>query len=117
MPEFAITGGPFKLTAGGHPSSNLVVRFYSREVPLIQRFPIWVDQMGGKPVEGATEFVDYVQISHPGESLNVIDRRATDEDKKRFPHEWDRYRSNRDQAPNGIPMRRCSQAIPTLSKH
>ena len=104
MPELAITGSPVKVGQAANPS-NLIVRFYQREIPLIKRFPIWTDQMGGKPVEGATEFVDYVQISHPGENLNVIDRRVTDDDKRRWPQEWERYQSNREQVSTGIPNR------------
>ena len=95
MPEFAITGSPVRVGQAANPS-RLIVRFYQREIPLIERLPIWPGQMGGKPVEGKTEFVDYVQISHPGENLNCIDRRATEDDQKRFPHEWERYHATTD---------------------
>jgi len=95
MPEFAITGSPVRVGQAANPS-RLIVRFYQREIPLIERFPIWPGQMGGKPVEGKSEFVDYVQISHPGENLNCIDRRATEDDQKRFPHEWERYHATTD---------------------
>jgi hypothetical protein len=113
MPEYAISGGPIKLNAGNN-TGGLVVRFYQREIPLIQRFPIWVDQMGGKPVEGATEFADYVQISHAGESLNVIDRRATDEDKKRYAEQWERYQAGKDQIPGGTPITLLFKAHPGI---
>ncbi len=113
MPDLASQGSPLKLHQGASPSS-LIVTFYSREVPLIERFPIWPGQMGGKPVEGATEFVDFVQLSHPGESLNQIDRRVSDEDKRRWPQEWQRYQDGKDQIPDGIPIATLFKAHPGI---
>jgi hypothetical protein len=85
--------GPQKIAAGAG-ASNLIVNFYKREVPIIKR---------GQPT-GATELVDYVQIAHPGESLNIIDRRVDDADKKRFAAQWAQYERGADQIPEGVPI-------------
>jgi hypothetical protein len=77
---------------GGDAMTN--VHFYKREVPIIKR----------GQATGATELVDFVQLSHPGENLNCIDRRATDEDKKRFHEQFEQYQAGADQIPNGTPI-------------
>jgi hypothetical protein len=93
MPEFVITRGPLKLNPGANTSNNLIVRFRSQEVPMIRL---------GQRVFDAVEYVDYVTVQHPGENLSVIDRPVKDEDKRRWPQEWERYQAGKDQIPNGI---------------
>src|SRR6516165_4219794 len=95
MPEFAVQRGPLKLNLGANTSNNLIVRFRSQEVPMVRL---------GQRVFDAVEYVDFVTVQHPGENLSVIDRPVKDEDKRRWPQEWERYQAGKDQVPNGIPI-------------
>jgi hypothetical protein len=77
---------------GGGPS----VKFYAKEIPLVRL---------GQKVLSATEFIDHIQISHPGEaSLNCIDRPVTETDKAQYPQQWARYKDGKEQAPEGLPL-------------
>jgi hypothetical protein len=86
MPEFAVQRGPLKLNPGANTSNNLIVRFRSQEVPMVRL---------GQRVFDAVEYVDFVTVQHPGENLSVIDRPVKDEDKRRWPQEWERYQAGK----------------------
>jgi hypothetical protein len=55
---------------------------------------------------GSPQFDDevFVRIHPPGERLNIIERRATDADKRRFPHQWMQYKENAPQQQTGTPI-------------
>jgi len=79
------------------PSEDLLmVAFYPRSVQDPHK-----SEKAGRPI-----FVkkDYVKIQHPGESLNVIDREASDIDKARFRRQWLQYQEGIEQIPDGTPM-------------
>lgn len=67
--------------------SQLFVEFYERRkaVPF-------------KSSEAAVHFelVDYVKIERPGDKC-AVDRKARDEDKRRFPEQWYRYKQGKSQ--------------------
>lgn len=48
--------------------------------------------------------VIYVTIHPPGERLNIVDRPARDEDKMRWPQQWNQYTLNKIQVPEGTPV-------------
>lgn len=48
--------------------------------------------------------ITYFRSSPPGENLNVVDRPATEDDKRKFPNEYNAYLANRPQKPNGTPL-------------
>lgn len=78
-----------------------------------------------KPVHNPARSVDtnspqyddtiYVRIHPPGERLNIIDRRATDADRKRFPMQWAQYQQNRPQVSNGTPIDMLFPANPSVA--
>jgi hypothetical protein len=105
MPEFAITGSPIKL--GPAANTSLVVRFYSKEVPLIRL---------AQRVGTATEWIDFVEIRHAGENLNCIDRPVRDEDKQRYAEQWQRYIEGREQTPSGTPIALLFKGSPGILK-
>lgn len=67
--------------------SQLFVEFYDRRVPEV-----------AKSMNGAPSFakVDYVKIYRPGDKCQV-DRKAREEDKRRFPEHWYRYKNGQQQ--------------------
>lgn len=78
-----------------------------------------------KPVHNPARSIDtnspqyddtvYVRIHPPGERLNIIDRRATDADRKRFPMQWAQYQQNRPQVSNGTPIDMLFPANPSVA--
>jgi hypothetical protein len=69
--------------------TKLYVQFYSR--PVLHKVksdeaqrPVYVD-------------IDHVKIIVPGDKLSIIDRIASDDDKKRFAAHWDKYKSGKGQ--------------------
>lgn len=46
----------------------------------------------------------YIRVSPPGERLNVVDRPATEEDKRRWPMQWQQFIKNHEQIPDGTPV-------------
>ena len=55
----------------------------------------------GRPVH---ENRIYVRIAPPGERLNVVEREATEQDKQRFPLQWEQFRRRKTQQPEGMPI-------------
>jgi hypothetical protein len=56
---------------------------------------------GGKP---HYDDITFVRIHPPGERLNIVDRKATDADKRRFPVQWAQYQQQKEQIPEGTPI-------------
>lgn len=48
--------------------------------------------------------VDYISILIPGDNTTKIDKKATDEEKKRFAIIWDRYQQKQATLQNGLPL-------------
>lgn len=75
---------------------NMVVMFYTRPVHMpakskAENRPIYEDRT-------------YVRIHPPGERLNIVDRAATEQDKRRWPLQWSQFAQNREQTPEGTPI-------------
>lgn len=80
----------------GGGSKNMVAMFYNKPTP-----------NPGKSVEaGRPIFEDlvYVRIHPPGERLNIVDRPATSNDQRRFPVQWNQFKEQRQQVPEGTPI-------------
>jgi hypothetical protein len=76
--------------------AKLLVKFYKKAVQNNARSTV-----EGRPV--FDELV-YISIMAPGDKNNVIDRKARDEDKVRFPFAWQRYENNATMAQTGTPI-------------
>lgn len=56
--------------------------------------------MGSRQYESQT----WVKMHPPGEKLNIIDRPVEDNDKRRYPHQWNLFLQNKTQVPDGTPI-------------
>lgn len=56
----------------------------------------------------------FVRIHPPGERLNIIERLASDSDKKRFPMQWVQFKDNSPQVTNGTPIDMLFPANPSI---
>lgn len=81
-----------------NPDSLLHVVFYSKAV----HQPFESEKQGSAIFKD----MDFIRITTPGNSLNVIDRSVVDDDKKRFPMHWARYKEIRGDAEHieGTPV-------------
>jgi hypothetical protein len=50
------------------------------------------------------ENVDYVRIQQPGETSQIVDRPAQDNDRRRWPAQWQAYAAGKDQVADGTPL-------------
>jgi hypothetical protein len=69
---------------------NMFVVFYQRSV----EDPIASKQAGRRICKGGT----YIKIQPPGERLTVIDRPVTEDDKRRWPSQWQHFERNHEGA-------------------
>lgn len=92
----AVSRQGWGMANSGPNDEQLVVAFY----PYSQLNKFKSNQEG-KPVY---ETKDFVSISHPGESMNVVKREATEQDKRRFQRHWAMYQQGKNQVPDGIPL-------------
>lgn len=56
----------------------------------------------------------FVRIHPPGERLNIIERLASDADKRRFPMQWAQFKENAPQVTNGTPIDMLFPANPSI---
>lgn len=80
----------------GPGDQRMVVLFYNKSVhnpakSVAEGRPYYEDQV-------------YVRIHEPGERLNIVDRPASDSDKKRFPIHWSAFQQNKQQTMPGTPI-------------
>jgi hypothetical protein len=90
---------------GGDPS--MVVMFYVRPI----RNP-------SKSAEFGRPYFDdkvFVRIHPPGERLNIVEREASETDKRRFPMQWAQFRENAPQTSDGTPIDMLFAANPSTA--
>lgn len=58
----------------------------------------------------------YIRVSPPGERLNVVDRPATEEDKRRWPMQWNQFIKNHEQIPDGTPIEQLYPEKPAIAQ-
>jgi len=68
----------------------------------------------GRPV---FEDVDYVKIFAPGERLNQIDRPVKEDDKQRWPRQWNDFIQKRTQVPDGTPIDLLFPNFPSVAEN
>lgn len=75
---------------------GLVAVFYSR----------WVDDAEASREAGRKVMrkVPHVQIFIPGNDKDIVDRKAKDEDKRRFRKQWEAYENQQEKAIDGTPL-------------
>lgn len=95
-------GGIVQYGAG---DAGMVVMFYLRPI----NNPAKSQEMGRPFFDDKV----FVRIHPPGERLNIIDRAATDTDKKRWPMQWAQFRDNAPQVSNGTPIDMLFPAQPS----
>lgn len=96
MDTNSIQANGYGMVQYGPSDDKLLAGFYKKSVLNAAR-----SRQEGRPIyEGR----DFVKIQHPGETLNVVDRPATDSDKQRFPRQWMQYERGVTQIPDGVPL-------------
>lgn len=80
----------------GGGDKGMIAMFYNRPM----HNPV-KSQEHGRPVY---EDKVYVRIHPPGERLNIVDREASQSDKRRFPNQYRHFQENTEQHPEGTPI-------------
>lgn len=91
----------------GPGDSKMIVMFYLK--PVLNQ---GASQAENRPIY---EDKTYVRIHPPGERLNIIDREATVQDKRRFPMQWHQFQQNAPQESTGTPIEMLYPAQPSVS--
>lgn len=86
---------------------NQFATFYFRSVEI----PARSRELGRRFCEDQV----FVRIAPPGERLNIVDRRATDEDKQRYALQWAQFQRNALQVPDGTPIDLLFPASPAAA--
>lgn len=76
--------------------NQLTVNFYDKSIRNALK-----SKQEGMPIH---DLVPHVRIQTPGEHLNVIDRPIQENDKMRWPRQYDAYLHNQTQVPEGTPI-------------
>ena len=84
------------VASSGPNDNQMIVGFYPKSIVNVAK-----SKEKGRRI---CETKDFVKIQHPGETLNIVDRPATPQDKARWPRQWAQYSQGRDQIPDGIPI-------------
>lgn len=87
---------------------KMFVEFYSDAVHMVAD-----SEVQGRPIY--KEF-DHVKIIVPGDPFNVIERRATEEDKQKYPKSWARYQNSNQTGHDGTPLEQWPQINRALVK-
>lgn len=88
--------------------SNLFVQFYVDAIEMKAE-----SEKQGRPI---FKDVPFVRIIVPGDTNNIIERKATDDDKKRFPNAWKRFEASETEAQEGTPLEQWPQITRSLLK-
>lgn len=86
----------FGMASSGPGDDRLIVGFLNKSIQ--NKFK---STQEGRPV-----FEDhvFVKIQHPGETLNIVERPVREDDKQRWPRQWQQFVNGSTQAPEGIPI-------------
>jgi hypothetical protein len=91
----------------GGGDKSMVCMFYNRPMQNAAK-----SSEKGRPVFDNKIFV---KIHPPGERLNVVDREANENDKRRFPMQWEQFRKKKQQQPEGTPVELLYPEQPTVA--
>jgi hypothetical protein len=106
MDRASIDSQGYGMVQYGPTDDKLIVGFYKKSVLNAAR-----SRDEGKPVH---EGRDFVKIQHPGETLNIVDRPVKDDDKQRWPRQWNSYQQGVRQVPDGVPINLLFPAKPEI---
>ena len=88
--------------------SNLFVSFYSDAIELKAE-----SEKQGRPV---FRDVPFIKIVVPGDVNNIIERKATAEDKLKFPKAWARFEASEAEGQEGTPLEQWPQMSRSMVK-
>lgn len=57
----------------------------------------------------------FVRVHPPGERLNIVERPATEQDRKRWPMQWAQYQQNKPQVSEGTPIEMLFPSQPSVA--
>ena len=80
---------------------KMFVEFYTDPVHMVAE-----SEVQGRPIY--KEF-EHIKIVIPGDQSNIIERRATDEDKKKYPNAWLRFQNSVKSGFDGTPLEQWPQ--------
>jgi hypothetical protein len=80
----------------GGGDRSMVVLFYNR--PMLN--PAKSKELGHPYHEDKI----YIRVHPPGERLNITDRPVTEQDTRRWPMQWQQFRQQKEQRPDGAPI-------------
>lgn len=81
--------------------SNVFVQFYTDAVEMKA-----LSEKEGRPIY---QDMAHVRILIPGDTNNIIERRATDQDKRKYPNAWKRFEQNEASGHSGTPLEQWPQ--------
>ena len=80
----------------GPSDSSMLCIFYKR--------PIHNEVLSAQHGRPMYVDMDYVRIQQPGETSQVVDRPTKEDDKRRWPAQWNAYAAGKDQVAEGTPL-------------
>lgn len=99
--------GSTGLVEYGGGDKGMVCMFYNRAV-----------HNPAKSTETGRPFYEdkiFVRIHPPGERLNIVDREASDNDRRRWPLQWNQFKQNKQQQPDGTPIELLYPESPSIA--
>jgi hypothetical protein len=88
--------------------SNLFVTFYLEALEIKAE-----SEKLGRPVY---KDVPFIKVVVPGDVNNIIERKATDQDKEKFPKAWARFQAQETEGHEGTPLEQWPQMSRSLVK-
>ena len=88
--------------------SHLFVQFYSDALEIKAE-----SEKQGRPI---FKDMPFVRIIVPGDTNNIIERVADENDKQRFPNAWAKYQNSEAKANEGTPLEQWPQITRSLLK-
>lgn len=88
--------------------ANLFVNFYTDAIEMKAD-----SEKQGRPI---FRDIPFIRIIVPGDTNNIIERAADDNDKQRFPRAWARFEASEAEAVEGTPLEQWPQITRSLLK-
>ena len=88
--------------------STLYVSFYTEALEFKAE-----SEKAGRPI---FKDVPFIKVIVPGDTNNVIERKATKDDEMKFPRAWARYKAEEKEAVDGMPLEQWPQITRSLLK-
>jgi hypothetical protein len=101
MSDFA---SPTKINWQGEGFGQVEFGDDSKQIAIFYWRSVRDDQQSVSQNKPIFKDVPYLRLHPPGERLNIIDRPSTEEDKHRFPRQWNQFVKKQSQIPEGTPL-------------